>query len=84
MEKYGADYFVFSTMEMDIYGVIARTAFSGREDISRTDDLVIENPVYGLFLLTDITVKGPLEVAYRNPEVVILRKRTQDSPLSRL
>ncbi|MCL0082557.1 hypothetical protein M1O14_02385 [Dehalococcoidia bacterium] len=75
MEKYGADYFVFSTMEMDIYGVIARTAFSGREDISRTDDLVIENPLYGLFLWTDIRVKGPLEVAYRNPEVVVLRIR---------
>ncbi|MCL0037310.1 hypothetical protein M1N15_01650 [Dehalococcoidia bacterium] len=84
MEKYGADYFVFSTMEMDIYHIIARAAFSGREDISRTDPLTIENPLYGLFLWTDIRVKGPLEVAYRNPEVVILRKRTQDSPLSRL
>ncbi|MCL0066095.1 hypothetical protein M1N79_04385 [Dehalococcoidia bacterium] len=75
MGRQGADYFVFSTMEMDIYSVIARAAFSGREDISRTDDLVIENPVYGLFLLKDIMVKGPLEVAYRNSEVVILRIR---------
>ncbi|HAZ31161.1 MAG TPA: hypothetical protein DCY61_00395 [Dehalococcoidia bacterium] len=78
MEKYGASYFVFSTMEMDIYHVIAQAAFSGREDISRTDPLTIENPLYGLFLWTDIRVKGPLEVAYRNPEVVILRKRAQD------
>lgn len=80
MEKYGADYFVFSTLEMDIYPVIAEAALRGREGIPGTKPLVIENPLYVLFLRGDFRVKGPLEVAYRNPEVVILRERGADSP----
>jgi len=80
MEKYGADYFVFSWMEMDIFPAIARAAFSGREYIPSTDFLVIKNPLYLHFLRGDFRVKGPLEVAYRNPGVVILRERPADSP----
>ena len=80
MEKYGADYVVFSWIEMDIFPAIARAAFSGREDTPSTDFLVIENPLYLHFLRGDFRVKGPLEVAYRNPGVVILRERGADSP----
>ncbi len=80
MEKYGADYFVFSWLEMDIYPVIAEAALRGREGIPGTKPLVIENPLYVLFLRGDFRVKGPLEVAYRNPEVVIFRERGADSP----
>ncbi len=86
MKRRGADYFVFSTMEMDIYPVIAQAAFSGRAGIPanvqiKNGDIEIKGPLFVRFLWEDLRVKGPLdvkgplEVAYRNPEVVILRKR---------
>lgn len=73
MEKYGADYLVFSRLEEDIFGGIAE--FGLGEEYRDSDSIVekLQDSLYVRALSGDIQSGQGLGVAYRNDEVVILR-----------
>lgn len=67
MGKYGADYLVFSELDLDIAATILRWAWLGEEYDEFPDDSLVVRSLNG-----DFQSEGGLEVVYRNPGVVIL------------
>jgi len=72
MQKYGADYLVFSRLEEDIFGGIAE--FGLGEEYEDSDSIVekLQDSLYVRALSGDFQSEQGLGVVYRNDEVVIL------------
>ena len=72
MEKYGASYLVFSTLEIGVLHHITNSAWGQAYGDGQSIPEEMKDSLYSRSLAEDFQGEDGLEVVYRNPEVVIL------------
>jgi asparagine N-glycosylation enzyme membrane subunit Stt3 len=72
MQKYGADYLVFSEFEIEVLPSITRFGLGGKYGDGQSIPKELEGSLYDRALSGDFQSDQGLQVVYRNEEVVIL------------